>query len=62
MANYLNGTLHSARVILGVHIRGHKGKQAVCVGKALSGRKFSGGRPEVKLALAAAARNCGKGK
>ncbi len=60
MAHYLDGTLKSARRILGVHIRGHKGKQAKCVGNALRG-SHPGKREDAQKALAQAARNCGKG-
>ncbi len=59
MANYLDGSLKNARRILGIHIRGRKGKQAVCVGKALSGSK-PGSREAAREALAKAARSCGK--
>ena len=60
MPNYLDGTLGHARRILGIHIRGRKGKQAVCVGKAPSG-SHPGSREAAKKALASAARSCGKG-
>jgi hypothetical protein len=59
MPNYLDGTLGHARRILGIHIRGRKGKQAVCVGKALVDKKF-GSRKEVQDALSKAAKDCGK--
>ncbi len=60
MANYLDGTLKSARRILGVHIRGRKNKQAKCVGAALSG-SHPGSREAARKQLANAARSCGKG-
>ena len=60
MPNYLDGSLKHARRVLGIRIRGRKGKQAVCVGKALSGSR-PGSREKAQLALAAAARSCGRG-
>ncbi len=59
MGNYLDGSLKHARRILGIHVRGRKGKQAVCVGKALSG-SHPGSRAAARKALADAARSCGK--
>ena len=60
MPNYLDGTLKHARRILGIRVRGRRGKQAMCVGRALSGSK-PGSRANAQKALAAAARSCGRG-
>ncbi len=55
--NYLDGTLKHARRLLGVHIRGRKGKLAKCVGQTLSG-SHPGTRVAARKALAQAARSC----
>jgi hypothetical protein len=60
MAHYLDGSLKSARRILGVHIKGHSGRQAKCVGGKLRGSK-PGSRSAARAALASAARSCGHG-
>jgi hypothetical protein len=41
MKQYMNGVngLGAARTILGVHVKGHTGKFARCMGKQLSGQK-----------------------
>lgn len=57
--HYLDGTLKSARRILGVHIKGHSGRQAKCVGQQLSG-SHPGSRAAARQALASAARACGR--
>jgi len=61
MPNYLNGTLKSARRIFGVHVHGKVGRQAKCVGDALSGSR-PGSRVAARANLTAAARRCGSGK
>jgi hypothetical protein len=58
MKNYLDGKLGTTRVLIGVHVRGHKGKQSKCVGNSLRGKKF-GSREAVQAALSQAARACG---
>jgi hypothetical protein len=57
-ANYLSGTLKTTRVLVGIHVKGHKGHQAVCVGQRMQGQRF-GNREAVQQALGAAARSCG---
>jgi hypothetical protein len=59
MPNYLDGTLKHTRRLIGIHVRGHKGKQASCVGKKLDGTK-PGSREAARKALAKAAQECGK--
>lgn len=59
MAVYLDGSLRSARRIFGVHIKGHSGRQAKCVGAALRGSR-PGSRKAAQDALSAAARSCGR--
>ncbi len=63
--NYLDGTLKHTRALVGIHVRGHKGKQAKCVGDALRGKTYKPtatktAREQVHEALATASENCGK--
>jgi hypothetical protein len=58
MPNYLDGTLRHTRVLVGIHVRGHKNAQAKCVGAALDNKTFPN-RKAVQDALAEAARVCG---
>lgn len=61
MPNYLDGTLKHTRRLIGIHVKGHKGAQATCVGAQLKGSK-PGTREAARDNLAKAARKCGKGK
>lgn len=56
-AHYLDGTLKSARRILGIHVHGHTGRIAKCVKGKLSGTK-PGSREAARAQLASAARSC----
>ncbi len=55
--NYLNGTLASARRIMGVHVGHTVTKFNRCVGAQLSG-SHPGNRAAVQTSFAAAARGC----
>lgn len=59
VANYLDGSLKHTRRILGVHVRGRRNKQAVCVGKELRD-SHPGSRKAAREALSKAAKSCGK--
>lgn len=59
--NYLDGSLKSARRIIGVHIKGHTGAQAKCVAKKLRDT-HPGSREEARKQLAKAAEQCGSKK
>lgn len=55
--NYLNGTLASARRIMGVHVGHSVTKFNRCVGQQLSGTR-PGNQPAVRAAFTAAAKGC----
>ncbi len=56
--NYLDGSLKSARRVLGVHVRGRVGKRARCMGSELSGQKFNN-REAQRAGFRAASKACG---
>ena len=59
MPNYLDGTLKHTRRLIGIHVKGHKGAQATCVGNQLKGTK-PGTRDQARENLKKAARSCSK--
>ena len=58
--NYLDGSLHSARVIFGAHVGHSVTGFNRCVGRALSGQR-GGGAEQAQYRFSGAAQSCSGG-